>query len=190
MKSSIFFLNDDTRILDLIKKGDEDGLVRLYDSNRRMVTSFVMRNSGTEDDAEDLLQEAVIVLWERVRSGRFEYSSKLSTFIFATIQNMWRRRLAKLKREIPTDFKDGIDPAVEGSIIDELVESEQSEQIAAALVKLGEPCKTLLVLFYWEECSMEEIARRMNFANADTVKSKKYQCKKTLENILRDERLI
>ena len=169
-----------------MKKGDEDALVTLYESNRRMVTTFVLRNSGTMDDAEDLLQEAVIVLWERVRAGRFEYSAKLSTFIFATVQNMWRRRLYRMKRETPSDMNEKMEIADTAGIsaVEELMETEQAKNISAALVTLGEPCKTLLLLFYWEECSMDEIARKMSFANADTVKSKKYQCKKALEKIL------
>ena len=187
MKSSLIFFNTDSRILNLMKEGDEEALVMLYESNRRMVTSFVARNSGTENDAEDLLQEAVIVLWERVRSGKFEYSAKLSTFIFATVQNMWRRRLAKIKRETPTEFDDTTFSQDDPSPLDELIEGERSKKIAAALVKLGDPCKALLVLFYWEEQSMDEIAKQMKFANADTVKSKKYQCKKALEKILVEE---
>jgi RNA polymerase sigma factor (sigma-70 family) len=190
MKPSLFFLNSDSRILDLMKKGDEDALVTLYESNRRMVMSFVLRNNGTADDAEDLLQEAVIVLWERVRSGRFEYTAKLSTFIFATVQNIWRRRLAKMKREIPGDLKGSMIVSDSASQLDVMIEDEQSVKIAAALIKVGEPCKTLLLLFYWEEKSMDDIAQKLNFANADTVKSKKYQCKKALEKILRDERIL
>jgi RNA polymerase sigma factor (sigma-70 family) len=190
MKSSLFFLNTDARILDLMKRGDEEALVVLYDSNRRMVKSFVLRNNGTDDDAEDLLQEAVIVLWEKVRSGKFEYSAKLSTFIFATVQNIWWRRLAKMKREVPSELNSEILKSDSASALDEMIESEQSKKISAALVKIGEPCKTLLLLFYWEEKSMDEIAHQLKFANADTVKSKKYQCKKALEKILHDERIF
>ncbi|MBI2428198.1 MAG: sigma-70 family RNA polymerase sigma factor [Ignavibacteriales bacterium] len=184
MKSPLQFFNTDSKILDLMKKGDEEALVMLYESNRRMVQSYVARNNGTDEDAEDLLQEAVVVIWERVHAGTFEYSAKLSTFIYATVQNMWRRRLARSKRETPTEFLTVNDPEDPISFLDDLVESELSKQIAAALVKLGEPCKTLLLLFYWEECSMEEIAKKMKFANAETAKSKKYQCKKAMEEIL------
>lgn len=190
MKSPILFFNTDAAILDLIKKGDEEALVRLYHANRKMVTAYVTRNSGTEDDAEDMLQEAVVILWERVQAGKFEYTAKLSTFIFATVRNMWYRRLVRKKREIPTDLSSDEDAAENISLLDDLVEQETSQRIAAALTKLGEPCKTLLLLFYWEEQSMEAIAVRMKFANADTAKSKKYQCKKALEKILTDERIF
>ncbi|HEY6952450.1 MAG TPA: sigma-70 family RNA polymerase sigma factor [Bacteroidota bacterium] len=185
MSSRLLFFNEDARILDMIRKGDEEALVRLYDSNRRMVSAFVARNNGTHDDEEDMLQEALVILWERVRSGKFEYSSKLSTFLFATVRNIWFRRLARAKREIPTDFEADDRPDQEDSILDTLIENEESAAVRAAMERIGEQCRQLLLLFYWEERSMEEIAIKLGFANADTVKSKKYQCKKLLENVLK-----
>lgn len=186
MKATFHFFNSDAKLYNLIKNGDESALVTLYQSNQRMITSYILRNSGTEDDAEDLLQEAVIIVWERIRSGRFEYSAQLSTFIFATVKNMWMRRLAKNRREIPTEIQDENVGSNEESAEEKMIDAERVNAVAIALQKIGEPCKTLLILFYWEECSTEEIAQRMKFANADTVKSKKYQCKKMLEKILRN----
>jgi RNA polymerase sigma factor (sigma-70 family) len=185
MSSRLLFLNDDARVLDMIRNGDEKALVLLYESNRKMISAFIARNNGTHDDYEDMLQEALIVLWERVRAGRFEYSSKLSTFLFGTVKNIWLRRLAKAKREIPTDLQsdDQADPT--GSVLDTMIENEETAAVRNALEKIGEQCKKLLLLFYWEECSMAEIAGKMGFANAETVKSKKYQCKKSLEKVLK-----
>lgn len=190
MTSPLFLWSSDERIIDLMEKGDEEALVMLYRANKRMVMSFVTKNSGTSDDAEDLLQDAVVTLWERVRSRKFERTSKLSTFIYAVVQNKWRRRLAAMKREVTAELNNESVPSTDPGILENIIESERTKAIAAALVKVGEPCKTLLLLFYWEEKSMEEIARHMKFANADTVKSKKYQCKKALEKILSDERII
>src|ERR1700690_1079872 len=100
MTSSLFFLNSDAKILDLIRKGDdEESLAALYRANRRPVLSYVTRNSGTSDDADDVLQEAVVVLWEKVRSGNFRYESKLSTFIMGAAKNIWLRRLARRRKE-------------------------------------------------------------------------------------------
>lgn len=184
MSARLLFLNDDARILDMIRKGDEKALVLLYESNRKMISAYVARNNGTHDDYEDLLQEALVILWERVRAGKFEYASKLSTFLFGIVKNIWLRRLAKAKREIPTDLRDDehSDPSM--SALDMLIESEQTLAVRNALDKIGDQCKNLLLLFYWEECTMDEIAKRLGFANGETVKSKKYQCKKLLEKVL------
>ena len=185
MGTSLFFLNDDARILDLIRKGDEEALVLLYASNRKPIYSFVARNNGTTADAEDLLQDALIVLWERVGAGRYEHEAKISTFLYATARNMWLRRLARQRREVPIGIH-AEEPIEDGaSALDAIISNEQETTIARALQTLGEPCRKLLLLFYWEERSMEQIAAELGFANAETVKSKKYQCKKALQKLLR-----
>ncbi|MBW7888333.1 MAG: sigma-70 family RNA polymerase sigma factor [Bacteroidetes bacterium] len=187
MSASFFHVHDDSKILEQIRRGDDEALLVLYNNNRKMIISFITRNSGTADDAEDLLQEAVIVLWEKVRSGKFEYTAKISTFLFAVVKRMWFRTLSRRKKEFHEDSFKNERESGELSPLDILVESEQAFTIASSLEKLGEPCKTLLLLYYWEEKSMEEIAAAMHFANADTVKSKKYQCKKSLEKILSND---
>ena len=78
------------------------------------------------------------------------------------------------------------DDVADGSLstLDHMIDDERAEAVRSALETLGEPCRTLLLLFYWEELSMEDIARRLGFANAATAKSKKYQCKKSLKDLL------
>lgn len=189
MSSPLFYLHNDAHVLKLMRDGDDEALVILYRQNRTMVASYVTRNNGTPDDAEDMLQEAVIVLWEKVRAGKFEYSAKLSTFIYATVRNLWSRRLARRRREMPqTD--NGFDPPDENaSVLEEIVDEERTNLVRLAMGKLGEQCRKILVLFYWDELSMDQIAAQMSLANADTAKAKKYQCKKELERFLKKLRL-
>lgn len=156
----------------------------LYRTNRAPVTSYVLRNSGTRDDAEDMLQEALVILWERIRSGRFEHSAKLGTFLLGTVKHLWSRRLARARRERSGVMEESDPPDEEQPVLDSLIESETVEHLRQAMEKLGEQCRKLLLLFYWDEKSMEEIAEMMGFANAETAKSKKYQCKKELERLL------
>ncbi|MGB5873729.1 MAG: sigma-70 family RNA polymerase sigma factor [Bacteroidota bacterium] len=184
MNPSPLFLSTDARILDSIRRGNEDGLVTLIRSCRRQVTALVLRNNGTMDDADDVLQDAVIVLWERVRAGRYTYAAKLETFVYATARNLWLRRLARTRREAPGLPPDDHNVDESDSTLDRMIESEEAALVHVALERLGEPCRTLLLLFYWEERSMGEIAVELGFANADTAKSKKYQCKKALEKLL------
>jgi RNA polymerase sigma factor (sigma-70 family) len=133
-----------------------------------------------------MLQESLVVLWERVRSGQFEYTAKLSTFIYGIVKNIWSRRLARKRMETPTE----LDPErhSDGALspLEDLMECEEAELVRTALERIGERCKQLLKLFYWEELSMEEIAVQMGFANSDSAKAKKYQCKKALETVLKE----
>ena len=185
MQTPLFFINDDSRLLEALRKGDDSGLEELFYKNRRSVASLVIRNHGTEDDAEDVLQESLIVLWERVCKGTFEYQAKLSTFIYATAKNIWLRKLARQRRELPSSSETFEIPSGDSSPFEEIEENERILAIEQAMEKIGNPCRDILLLYYWEENTMENIAVKLGFANADTVKSKKYQCKKALEKLVK-----
>jgi RNA polymerase sigma factor (sigma-70 family) len=185
MPVSPLVLNDEVNLLERIRKGDEGALAELYRTHRSRIFSLVTRNSGDSDDADDMLQEALVVLWERVRSGRFALSAQVGTFLYATARNKWLRVLAGRKREVPAVKGEHELPSEDPDPLSLLVETQEALIVKQALERLGEPCRQLLVLFYWEERPMEEIAARLGFANADTAKSKKYQCKRALEKLLR-----
>lgn len=186
MAAEIHFLPTEEKVLDMLQHGDQRGLVHLYKQCRDPVRAYVLRNNGTPDDAEDLLQEAVVVLWERIQERSYEHTAKMETFVLAVARNIWLRRLYRRRREDP-DNGDALAqvPGDELSPLEAMMQGEESARLATSLQELGEPCRTLLLLFYYEERSMDEIAHIMGFANADTAKSKKYQCKKNLQAILR-----
>jgi RNA polymerase sigma factor (sigma-70 family) len=185
MQTPLFFLNEDSKLLDALRNGDDSVLEELFHKNRRSIASLVIRNHGTEDDAEDVLQESLIVLWERIRKGTFEYQAKLSTFIYATAKNIWFRKLAQQRREFPSTSETFEIPSGDSTPIEEMEENERIFAVEQAMEEIGNPCRDILLLYYWEEQTMEEIAVKLGFANADTVKSKKYQCKKALEKLVK-----
>ena len=179
-------LSEDSRLLERIRHGDEDALVRLFETNRTAITAYVTHNRGTEADARELLQDAIVILWERVRANRFEQTAKLSTFLYGVVKNLWLRRLARARREQPQEIDPERAQDFTPTLLDQMIEREEAEAVQAALRKIGDTCRKLLTLFYWEERSMDEIAAMMGFANSNTAKAKKYQCKKALEQVLKD----
>ena len=183
MSRGVLFFDQESRTLNLIRSGDRAGLVRLYDDNRRPVVSHVTRNGGSSDDAEDILQESVIIVWERIRTDSFEPQAKLGTFLYGVARNLWLRRLARRRREGPLD----VDPETipdDASGLQGEEGDDRPRRVQQALERLDEPCRTLLLLYYWERLSMAEIAAHLGFANADVAKAKKYQCKEQLRGLV------
>jgi len=171
----------DQELLDRIQSGDRDALVSIYKSNHSMIRSYVIKNQGREEDAEDLLQDALIVLWQKVQQGNFELSSKLSTYLMAICKNLWLKRLGKMQR---MEGEDKILPHLH-VCADNFSEVSDFKHLQKAMDEIGDTCKQLLLLFYFDGNDMEQIARKMQFANADTAKAKKYQCFKKLENLIK-----
>jgi len=174
----------DKEFVGRIKSNDRTVLGELFMRYKRLVFSYIHRNGGSDADAEDMLQEAIIVLWQKVNSGNFELSARLSTFIMAVAKNKWMgemRRRRKMSGEEVWENSPDDNP----SSLERLLSQEQVDWVRRALERISPLCKKLLSLFYFEEKGLEEIARILNFANSDVAKSKKYQCKKSLEAALK-----
>ena len=59
--------------------------------------------------------------------------------------------------------------------------------VSKGLEKLGEPCKTLLELYYFHDMSMDQIAENLDYKNRATAKNLKYKCLNRLRNIFKKE---
>jgi RNA polymerase sigma factor (sigma-70 family) len=167
----------DEKVLELIKVGNEKALEFLYRKNYRMIVKMIMKNSGTEDEAKDVFQDALIVFWEKVKSNNLVLTSKISTYIYSVSQNLWRKELDRKARnsgemvERPTQI--------------EWEKQERVQVIQNCLKSMGETCRKILMLYYFDKMSMQDLAREMGFANADTAKTKKYKCKNELDRLIK-----
>jgi RNA polymerase sigma factor (sigma-70 family) len=168
---------DEKEIFERICKGDERALEFLYKKYYRMMTKLVITNSGTEEEARDIYQEALVVFWQKAVSGKLVLTSKMSTYIYSICQNLWRKELERKKR-LSNEEKDM-------PVIPDPETEERNKIIARCISQLGETCQKVLMYYYFDELSMQEIAERMGFANTDTAKTKKYKCKQKLDELIR-----
>ena len=168
---------NEKEIFERIQGGDEKALELLYKKYYRMMTKLVITNSGTEDEARDIYQDALIVFWQKARSGNLVLTSKISTYIYSICQNLWRKELDRKKR-LSNEEKDA-------SVSIDMDTAEKEKIIARCINQLGETCKKVLMYYYFDEMSMQDIAERLGFANTDTAKTKKYKCKKKLDELVK-----
>lgn len=169
----------DEKILDLIEKGDETAIDVLYQNHYRMMVKMIVRNNGTEDNAKDIFQDALIIFWQKVRNKELTLTSKISTYLYSVCQNLWRKELTRKAKE----SKEEVDSAY-------TVDYEQEERVNAirkCVESMGETCKNVLTLYYFDGLSMNEIAERMGFSNSNTAKTKKYKCKQELDKIVKKQ---
>ena len=169
----------DGEILAAIGKGEESALDYLYKKYYRMMTKIVISNSGSEEEAKDIYQDALIVFWQKVMSGNLVLTSKISTYLYSICLNLWRKELDR-KSRITREEKD----------TPQYMDYEREERkkiINQCISELGETCRKILTYFYFDGMSMSDIAERLDFANTDTAKTKKYKCKKRLDNLVRSK---
>lgn len=173
----------DSEVILGILNNSDTVLQRLYVAYFPMVMQLIINNNGSEDDAKDIYQEAIIVLYNKVKSGDFELSSKLKTFIYSVCRRLWLKRLNQMSRfggDI-RDFQDHM--PVEDEMERHNDRDNQFKQMESALQLLGEPCRTIIEDFYMHDRSMQEICERFGYTNADNAKTQKYKCLQRLKKL-------
>lgn len=167
----------DSQIFELIKQGDEKTLGILYNKYYRMMTHMVLSNNGTEQEAKDIYQEALVVFWQKTVSGKLVLTSKISTYLYSVCQNLWRKELERKKR-LSNEEKDSVE-------FQSFESEEKARIIRECLSQLDETCRKTLMYYYFDGLSMQDIADKLGFANTDTAKTKKYKCKKKLDDLVK-----
>ncbi|MBL1409970.1 RNA polymerase sigma factor [Sphingobacterium faecale] len=175
----------DQEIVDGVSKGDSRAINKIYKIYFPLISRMIVNNSGSEDEAKDIFQEAVMVLYDKITQQKFELSSKLGTFLYAVSRRLWLKQLTRKGNSANTsdisDFEDLL------GIEDDLERHEETElkfdQMNKALSQLGEPCQTLLKDFYIANMSMQDIRDKFGYTNTDNAKTQKYKCLQRLKKI-------
>lgn len=167
----------DQEILERIGRGDERVLEKLYKQHYRMMVKMVLDNSGTEDEAKDIYQEALVVFWQKAASRQLVLTSKISTYLYSICQNLWRKELDKKRRHTHEE--------VDGEVFQRHDEKERLKIVMECMDELGDVCRKILMYYYFDGLSMGDICEKLGFANTDTAKTKKYKCKKKLDELIK-----
>ncbi len=174
---------DELALLEGLRKNDKQSIERLYELNYPVIQSFILNNNGSADDARDVFQEAIVVLYEKVSAGNFELQSKILTYIYSVSRRIWLKKLQRMQRfgHLIEDQDEHL--AVEEDLEEQQRKDEAYNQMDKALSKLGEPCKSLIEAFYIQKKHMLEIADLFGYTNADNAKNQKYKCLMRLKKL-------
>ena len=174
---------DERALLEGLATSDKRAVETIYQENYNMVQSLIINNNGSSDDAKDIFQEAMIVLYEKVRSGTFELNCQIKTFVYSVSRRLWLKRLQQQNRyAAPGDSMENV-VAVEEDLEEHEQRNAEYEMMEKAISNLGEPCKSLLEAYYLQKQNMQVIAVNFGYTNADNAKNQKYKCLMRLKKI-------
>ena len=162
---------------------DKKAVETIYRENYNMIQGLVINNNGSAEDAKDIFQEAMIVLYEKVRSGNFELNCQIKTYVYSVCRRLWLKRLQQLNR-----YSSGVENLEAVADVEEEVEIHEKrnaefEIMEKAISHLGEPCRSLLEAYYLQKKNMQEIAINFGYTNANNAKTQKYKCLIRLKKI-------
>ena len=176
-------MNKESRLIEQIQSGDQKALVKIYAEYKIEFLAYSSRFSISDEDAVDIYQDSMIVLYENILSGKLSsLTSSVKTYLFAIgkykIYNTLKVKVT------PVDFEDYEFLIAEDDNEEFLLREKNIEQLQKAYHQLGKTCKEVIKLFYYENLTIEEIKDRLAYTSKDVVKTQKSRCIKQIKDIL------
>jgi RNA polymerase sigma factor (sigma-70 family) len=150
----------------------------LYQQYYPMILDLIQKNGGTDEDASDIFQEGMIVVYEKVQDSTFEWRSTVKTYLYAVCRNKWLMELRSKRNKATTTLDDNRDISEDTSIQRDIIASERNELMRKHFKNLGKDCRQVLELFFQSK-SLREIGQIMKYSEA-YAKKKKFYCQQKL----------
>lgn len=175
----------DEEIINKLRQGDQQVFAKIYD-HFPMICSMIISNSGNEDDAKDIFQNALIVFYKKALQPEFKLTAKIGTYLYSVCHKMWLKKLTRdpLVNMTSLELAQEIISRDQGFELKSKSQIPLREFIAEKLKTLGEPCKSIIMMHEYEKRSMEEIATHFEYANAKTARQQKYKCLLRLKKLI------
>jgi RNA polymerase sigma factor (sigma-70 family) len=170
--------------LDQLRKNGQEALAAVYKEHRADFIHWITSQyTCGEEQAKDLYQQSIIVFYENVVSGKLKVlTSSVKTYLFSIGKNKYKelvRQQAKSSQLNAQDFPLEHDPSSESML----------QRIEHCIERLGEPCRSLLIQFYYHQETMEQLAARFDYKNVETAKNQKYKCLERLRKMVKEAEL-
>ncbi len=175
----MFKKHSDNKLIEGLRKGDDKTLNYLYQNYFSTVKSHILKNSGTEQDAYDIFQDALMVVFKKFQHNGVELTSDLKGYVFGVARKLWSNQLRTIK-EVTNYDKDVIDDFE----LEKLLDTPIEQIVQKSFLKLPKESQKVLSM-HIDGYSYDSIAEEMGYKNATYARRKKYLCKEELIKIVK-----
>jgi RNA polymerase sigma factor (sigma-70 family) len=178
----------DDEILTGLTQEDEKIIRYIFDEHFNTIKSFILRNNGTYEDAEDVFQDAMVIIYQKARDRELNLECSFKTFLYSVSRHIWLQKLEK--NRINPAYIGDIENFIELS--DEMMydlydeDRERVKIFQQHFLALGEDCQKLLRLFM-KKIPLSEIMKIMGYKSVKYTKTRKFLCKEKLKKRIKND---
>lgn len=182
----INYSNDE--LLHGILRNDSVILQFIYKNFYYKINFFIRKNNGDDDDANDVFQEAIIIIYRKLKDNSLVLDCSFDTYLYSICRLIWLKQLEKRKTEKERIFDN---QEYREDIYDEQLSrtietSERYKLYQKHFVNLGKDCQKILQMFF-DKVPLKQIADIMGFKGEKYAKKRKYKCKEYLINSIKQD---
>ncbi|MBX0356938.1 sigma-70 family RNA polymerase sigma factor [Halobacillus sp. Nhm2S1] len=163
---------------------DKEILVDLMESYGAMVVRIAFTYVKDRQLAEDLAQEVFIRCYQHLHT--FEHRSSYKTWLYRITVNHCKDHVRSwsFRNLIPFEPVKLEKGEETNSISEQMLKEEESQVLFQKVLRLSVKLREVIIFFYYEELSVEEIARLLD-VNVNTVKTRLHRARNSLKRMLK-----
>lgn len=165
----------DQEIIESIRLGKRDKALRFLYKEFPKIKVLIKKSGLNEIHAQEIFNDSLILLIEKLEKPDFELSSKLTTFLYGINRLMVKNALRKQNKHSELEWSDTL-IITDSDLEYDFEKEEQLKQLENILTKISEKCQKIFKLFYFEKISMSQIADRLEYSSENSAKTQKYKC--------------
>lgn len=167
----------DRDLITAIQKGELEKPIQFLYKEYPKIRLFLLKEGGNDEMIQEIFNDSLVLLIEKVRVPSFELTSKLTTFLTGINRFLLKNELRKKANEpfLSSEFQT-IQYELIPSFEYDFEKEEKLKVIDEILNTIQEKCKQILHFFYFEKRSMDFIAEKMGFSSVQSAKTQKYKC--------------
>lgn len=172
----------DSQVIEMINQGGQsrnEALRFIYTRFRNSAKAIIVAAGANAPDADDAIQEAIVVLDNSIRNGKYEQTGSLKNYFIGICKGRLYSNKRSTKRINWTDDNlkmDGIETEEPETL---MLKEEEKTMLNDILNRLDEKCRAVLRL-YKLSYTMSEIAVETDLSNANNVRQWVFKCRKRL----------
>ena len=171
----------------------KDNIIKyVYREYYSMTRHLIVNNSGNDQDAEDVFQDALVIVYKRIILDELSLNSTFKTFFYSVCRNIWLQSLEKQKKQNHEFVDFETITAIPEPTIEEIndIENKKHKLYQEHFLNLSEDCQKVIQLFL-KKISLREIASIMGYKSENYAKTRKFDCKEELKKrILNDSNYL
>jgi RNA polymerase sigma factor (sigma-70 family) len=177
---------DNKTIVQGIRNQDKEILKSIYSIYFPTIKRFILDAKGSEQDAKDVFQEGIIIIYRKIKEGNINLTSSFKSYIYSVCRFIWMKQLSKEREnaeqlDVYLEYEEIPDVR-----LDEYEKNEQYKLYQKHFLRLEKECQKLLQLFL-KNVPLKEIADELGIGSQQYIKRKKYKCKEQLVRYIKSD---
>ena len=165
----------DSEMIAQIRQGNHNVVLKQLYKEFPKVKTNILKNGGSAEIAQEIFNDSLLLLVEKVTVPSFELTASLSTYLYGIARFRWMNEARKHQKYQQNEWKNTMLFTEEDLAYDEEKELKL-QAVEQVLETITQKCRQLFEFFYFQKLSMKVIAEKLQFSSVNSAKTQKYKC--------------